>query len=148
LDEGVAAVFGITGGEAELVDLWFHARSARRSALEGEGAMASDEAPPSPKRLCPPLPGVAIMSRVEAAPPAQVGYAQEAMQQLREAIRHLPPKEKEVFRLRQQGELTYEQIAQLDNRSVVVVKEQMRNALRKLRRVVQEVSSGKHARSF
>jgi RNA polymerase sigma factor (sigma-70 family) len=85
------------------------------------------------------------MSIVETAPPAQVGYAQKAVQQLREAIQHLPSEEKEVFLLRQNGELTYEQIAQLDNRSVEVVKEQMRSALRKLRPVVQEVSSGNHA---
>ena len=88
------------------------------------------------------------MSIVETAPPAQVGYAQDAMQQLREAIQHLPSEEKEVFLLRQNGELTYEQIAQLDNRSVEVVKEQMRSALRKLRTVVQEVSSGNHAGCF
>jgi RNA polymerase sigma-70 factor (ECF subfamily) len=88
------------------------------------------------------------MSIVETAPPAQVGYAQETMQQLREAIRHLPPEEKEVFLLRQNGELTYEQIARLDHRPVGVVKEQMRSALRQLRTVVQEVSSGHHARCF
>jgi RNA polymerase sigma-70 factor, ECF subfamily len=76
------------------------------------------------------------MSLVETAPPAPVGYAQEAMQQLREAIRHLPSEEREVFVLRQNGELTYEQIAQRDNRSVGAVKEQMRSALRKLRTVV------------
>jgi RNA polymerase sigma-70 factor, ECF subfamily len=53
-----------------------------------------------------------------------------------EAIHHLPSEEKAVFLLRQNGELTYEQIAQRDNRSVEVVKEQMRGALRKLRPVV------------
>ena len=68
------------------------------------------------------------MSLVETAPPAQLGHAQEAMQQLRETIQHLPPEEKEVFLLRQNGELTYEQIARLDNRPVEVVKEQMRSA--------------------
>ncbi|HYW83845.1 MAG TPA: sigma factor-like helix-turn-helix DNA-binding protein [Spirochaetia bacterium] len=88
------------------------------------------------------------MSIVETAPPAQVGYAQEAVQQLREAIQHLPSEEKKVFLLRQNGELTYEQIAQRDNRSVEVVKDQMRSALRKLRTVVQEVSSGNQARCF
>jgi RNA polymerase sigma-70 factor (ECF subfamily) len=88
------------------------------------------------------------MSIVETVAPAEVGYAQEAMQQLREAIQHLPAEEKEVFLLRQNGELTYEQIAQLDNRSVGVVKGQMRSALRKLRTVVQEVSSGNHAWCF
>jgi RNA polymerase sigma-70 factor, ECF subfamily len=79
------------------------------------------------------------MSPVKTAPPAQVAYAQEAVQQLREAIQHLPPEEMNVFLLRQNGELTYEQIAQLDHRPVEVVKEQMRSALRKLRTVVQEV---------
>ena len=88
------------------------------------------------------------MSIVETAPPAQVGYAQEAMQQLREAIQHLPSEEKEVFLLRQNGELTYERNAQVNNRSVQVVTEQMRSALRKLRTVVHEVSSGDHARCF
>jgi RNA polymerase sigma factor (sigma-70 family) len=76
------------------------------------------------------------MSLVEAAPPAPVEYAQEAVQQLREAIQHLPPEEKEVFRLWQTGGLTYEQIAHLGNRPVEVVKEQMRSALRKLHTVV------------
>jgi RNA polymerase sigma factor (sigma-70 family) len=88
------------------------------------------------------------MSIVATVPAAQVGYAQEAVQQLREAIQHLPSAEKEVFLLRQNGELTYEQIARLDNRSVEVVKGQMRSALRKLRPVLQEVSWDNHARCF
>ena len=88
------------------------------------------------------------MSILETVAPAEVGYAQEAMQQLREAIQHLPSEEKKVFLLQQNDELTYEQIAQLGNRSVEVVKEQMRSALRKLRPVVQVVSSGNHARCF
>ena len=88
------------------------------------------------------------MSLVEIAPLAQVGYAQEAIQQLREAIQHLPPEEKEVFLLREQGQLTYEQVAQRHHRSVTVVKEQMRGALRKLRTVAQEVSSGYAVRCF
>jgi RNA polymerase sigma factor (sigma-70 family) len=88
------------------------------------------------------------MSILETSPPAQVGYAREAVQRLREAIRHLPPEEKEVFLLRQNGELTYERIARLDNRPVEGVKEQMRGALRKLRTVVREVSSGNDGRRF
>jgi len=79
------------------------------------------------------------MSLVKTAPPDQVGYDQEAVQQLRAAIQRLPPEEMKVFLLRQNGELTYEQIARLDHRPVGVVKEQMRSALRKLRTVVQEV---------
>ena len=82
------------------------------------------------------------MSVVATLSPAQVEYAQEAMPLLREAIQHLPPEDKAVFLLRQKGELTYEQIAQLHNRSVAVVKEQMRSALRKLRTVVQAILLG------
>jgi RNA polymerase sigma-70 factor, ECF subfamily len=88
------------------------------------------------------------MSIVETAPLAQVGFAPEARQQLREAIQHLPSEEKKVFLLQQNDELTYEQITQLGNRSVEVVKEQMRSALRKLRTVVRVVSSGNHDRCF
>ena len=88
------------------------------------------------------------MSMIETAPPAHVGFAQESMQQLREVMRHLPPEEKEVFLLWQNGELTYEQIAQLYARSVAVVKEQMRSALRKLRTVFQEIPSSNPARFF
>ena len=56
------------------------------------------------------------------------------LQQLREALLHLRPEEKEVFLLRQNGELTYEQIAELHNRPVGTVKTQMRAALEKLRK--------------
>jgi RNA polymerase sigma-70 factor (ECF subfamily) len=60
---------------------------------------------------------------------------------LREAIRRLPTEEKDVFLLRQNGEWTYEEIAQRQTRSVEVVKDQMRSALRKLCTVFQEVLS-------
>ena len=88
------------------------------------------------------------MSIVATVPPDQVGYAQEAMQLLREAIQHLPSEEKEVFLWRQNGELTYEQIAHMHKRSVGIVKHQMRSVLRKLRTVLQGISSGDHARCF
>jgi len=86
------------------------------------------------------------MSILDTAPPAQVSYAQESMQQLREAMQKLCPEEKEVFQLRQNGELTYEQIAYLHNRLVGTVKDQMRSALRKLRTALQEISPGYHVR--
>jgi RNA polymerase sigma-70 factor (ECF subfamily) len=68
--------------------------------------------------------------------------AEDAMHQLREAIHRLPPEEKGVFLLRQNRELTYEQVAQMHHCSVAVVKERMRSALRRLRPVIQEVSAG------
>jgi RNA polymerase sigma-70 factor (ECF subfamily) len=76
---------------------------------------------------------------VETASHTQVEFAHDGMQRLREAIHHLPSEEREVFLLRQNGELTYAQIAHLDNRSVEAVKGLMRSALRKLRTAIQEI---------
>ena len=61
---------------------------------------------------------------------------QESMQQLRQALMHLRPEEKEVFLLRQNGEMTYEQIAEIHDRPVGTVKMQMAHALQKLRKVL------------
>lgn len=60
----------------------------------------------------------------------------EALDRLRAAISHLRPEEQEVFLLRQNGELTYEQIAEVRNAPVGTVKTQMRAALQKLRKVL------------
>jgi RNA polymerase sigma-70 factor (ECF subfamily) len=60
----------------------------------------------------------------------------ESMGQLRQAIMGLRSDEKEVFLLRQNGELTYEQIADMRNIPVGTVKTQMRSALQKLRKVL------------
>jgi RNA polymerase sigma-70 factor (ECF subfamily) len=77
-----------------------------------------------------------------SGPAGSVRFAQESMHQLREAIRRLPPEEKEVFLLRQNGEWTYGGIAQWHTPSVEVVKDQMRSSLRKLRSVLQEMPLG------
>lgn len=61
---------------------------------------------------------------------------QEALDRLRGAIAELRQEEKEVFLLRQNGELTYEQIAEIRNAPVGTVKTQMRTALIKLRKVL------------
>jgi RNA polymerase sigma-70 factor (ECF subfamily) len=61
---------------------------------------------------------------------------QETLHRLRQALLHLRPEEKEVFLLRQNGELTYEQIAELYERPVGTVKTQMRSALTKLRKIL------------
>jgi RNA polymerase sigma-70 factor (ECF subfamily) len=55
---------------------------------------------------------------------------------LRAALLQLRQEEKEVFLLRQNGELTYEQIAEIRNSPVGTVKTQMRSALQKLRKVL------------
>ena len=76
------------------------------------------------------------MPIAEAAPLTQGLEEQESLQQLRQALSDLRPEEKEVFLLRQNGELTYEQIAEMHNRPVGTVKTQMRRALHKLRKVL------------
>ena len=64
------------------------------------------------------------------------GLALNEVQRLRLALMDLRPEEQEVFLLRQNGELTYEQIAEMHNRPVGTVKTQMRSALQKLRKVL------------
>ena len=66
--------------------------------------------------------------------PAQSLENREALENLRRAILMLRPDEKEVFLLRQNGDLTYEQIAEIRGSPVGTVKTQMRTALQKLRR--------------
>jgi RNA polymerase sigma-70 factor (ECF subfamily) len=61
---------------------------------------------------------------------------EEAVARLRDAIRNLRPEEREVFLLRMNGELTYEQIAELRGVPVGTVKTQMRTAVIKLRKVL------------
>ena len=85
------------------------------------------------------------MSMIETVAFAPVIDTQELVQQLRDVIHALPLEEQTVFLLRQNGELTYEEIAQLHHGSVDGVKEQMRSALRKLRAVFQETPPGYHA---
>ena len=67
------------------------------------------------------------------APPGQALENQETLDRLRQAILRLRQEEKEVFLLRQNGELTYEQIAEIRQSPVGTVKTQMRSALQKLR---------------
>jgi RNA polymerase sigma-70 factor (ECF subfamily) len=88
------------------------------------------------RRRVKPLLGAELMPRHETSPPGQELEDRESMDRLRQALLHLRPEEKEVFLLRQNGELTYEQIAQLYDRPVGTVKTQMRSALQKLRKVL------------
>src|ERR1700761_8700966 len=88
------------------------------------------------RRRVKPLLGADAMPTLNNSTPAGVLEDQEALAQLRQALLHLRPEEKEVFLLRQNGELTYEQIAELHNRPVGTIKTQMRSALQKLRKVL------------
>ncbi len=79
------------------------------------------------------LRGDEVMLVSHEAQPAQVLEKEEALERLRKAIRHLREEEKEVFLLRQNGNLTYDQIAEIRRSPVGTVKTQMRSALHKLR---------------
>ena len=83
-----------------------------------------------------PLIGEEFMTTTRERLPSDSMEEQEALNQLRDAIAQLRQEEKEVFLLRQNGELTYEQIADIRNTPVGTVKTQMRSALMKLRKVL------------
>jgi RNA polymerase sigma-70 factor (ECF subfamily) len=66
----------------------------------------------------------------------------EALDRLRAALQDLRPEEREVFLLRQNTDRTYEEIARLRRAPVGTIKTQMRAALQKLRKVLQEAPEG------
>lgn len=83
-----------------------------------------------------PLPEDEVMMPGRDDAPGRTIEEQETLDRLRVAITQLRQDEKEVFLLRQNGELTYEQIAEVRNAPVGTVKTQMRTALIKLRKVL------------
>jgi RNA polymerase sigma-70 factor (ECF subfamily) len=87
-------------------------------------------------RRAKPLLGEDTMLADRAAAPGQALEDQEDLLRLRQAILTLRQEEKEVFLLRQNGGLTYEQIAEIRRSPVGTVKTQMRAALQKLRKVL------------
>jgi RNA polymerase sigma-70 factor (ECF subfamily) len=82
------------------------------------------------------LRGEELMQTTNEPPPGQALERKENLERLRQAILELREEEKEVFLLRQNGELTYEQIAEVRRCPVGTVKTQMRAALHKLRQVL------------
>lgn len=85
------------------------------------------------RRKSRPLAGEETVYADAAAPPDQHAGRNEELALLRDALGGLREEEKEVFLLRQNGGLTYEQIAELHGRPVGTIKTQMRTALIKLR---------------
>ena len=73
-----------------------------------------------------------------AAGPAEIVEHDERLARLREALIQLRPEEQEVFLLRQNGELTYEEIAETIGVPTGTVKTRMRLALSRLREVLAE----------
>src|SRR5215831_15716661 len=88
------------------------------------------------RRKAKPLLGAEAMPIADMQDPGQDVEERETLCRLRDALMHLRPEEKEVFLMRQNGDLTYEQIAEQHARPVGTVKTQMRSALVKLRKVL------------
>lgn len=65
----------------------------------------------------------------------------DALVRIRAAINELRDEEKEIFLLRQNGDLTYEEIAEIRGTPIGTVKTQMRAALIKLKKILAVESS-------
>lgn len=100
------------------------AKDLQRNAWRRRARPMGDSPPPE-------LPGATL-------PPEDMLVNKELMERLRKALMELRIEEKEVFLLRQNGDLTYEEIAAMRRTPVGTVKTQMRSALQKLRRVLKE----------
>lgn len=92
-------------------------------------------------RRAKPLTAEQYTMMAHDASPAQTLERKESLERLRRAILELREEEKEVFLLRQNGDLTYEQIAEMRDCPVSTVKTQMRSALDKLRKVLNPAES-------
>src|SRR5688572_17642607 len=73
-----------------------------------------------------------------AAGPDEIALHDERLARLRAALMQLRPEEQEVFLLRQNGEMTYEEIAESLEVPTGTVKTRMRLALSRLREVLAE----------
>ena len=85
------------------------------------------------KRKTRTMPEEDVMMYKSAVSPLESLQENEMVAQLRTALMDLRPEEKEVFLLRQNAEMTYEQIAETANRPLGTIKTQMRSALQKLK---------------
>src|SRR5438552_3371769 len=88
------------------------------------------------RRKVKPLFGEDIMQLADDSAPPQQLEDQESLTRIRQALLTLRPEEKEVFLLRQNGELTYDEIAHMRGCPVGTIKTQMRTALEKLRKTL------------
>jgi RNA polymerase sigma-70 factor (ECF subfamily) len=89
------------------------------------------------RRRCRPITAEVTQDSLIEDTAAQTLEDKENVEQLRQALLELRPAEKAVFLLRQNGLLTYAQIAELRQSPVGSVKTLMRAALIKLRRTLE-----------
>jgi RNA polymerase sigma-70 factor (ECF subfamily) len=90
------------------------------------------------RRKSRPLIGASALMEGNGPSPVLAAEERETQERLRQALLDLRAEEKEVFLLRQNAGLTYEEIAKLRSSPVGTVKTQMRAAVAKLRQVLQE----------
>jgi RNA polymerase sigma-70 factor (ECF subfamily) len=90
------------------------------------------------RRRARPLTDAPILSDATEASPDTCLVEKETLERLRGALVGLRSEEKAIFLLRQNGDLTYEEIAELRRVPVGTVKTQMRAALQKLRKVLKD----------
>jgi RNA polymerase sigma-70 factor (ECF subfamily) len=88
------------------------------------------------RRKVKPLCEGDIMHPIATDAPGLTAEQKEQLERLSRALLDLRTEEKEVFLLRQNGDLTYEEIAQVRRLPVGTVKTQMRSALQKLRKML------------
>jgi len=90
------------------------------------------------RRRARPLSGSNVLVEDKGLSPLKSLEERERQDRLRIALLDLRPEEKEVFLLRQNASLTYEEIAKVRRSPVGTVKTQMRAALSKLRQVLHD----------
>lgn len=90
------------------------------------------------RRRVRPLSGAPLRDGASGNSPPAAYQDREDLDRLQRALLDLRPEEKEVFLLRQNGVLTYEEIAKLRSVPVGTVKTQMRAAVTKLRQALSE----------
>lgn len=83
----------------------------------------------------------AMPARATGTDPGRRAAAREALERVRAAIHHLPEAEREVFLLRQNGDVTYEGIAEMLGCPVGTAKTRMRKALLRLRAAIDPSAS-------
>jgi RNA polymerase sigma-70 factor (ECF subfamily) len=89
-------------------------------------------------RRARPLEGPALSSGAPGDSPVAAAQDLELRDRLRAALRSLRPDEREVFLLRENSPLSFDEIAAMQGCPVGTVKTRMRAAIRKLRAVLRE----------
>lgn len=119
-------------------DSWREVRNARAWIFRVGLNAAKDLQRNAWRRRARPLNLNAGVEEPTTESPADSLEEKEDLEFLRVALLELRPEEKAVFLLRQNGDLTYEEIAELRRSPVGTVKTQMRAALQKLRKALKD----------